>query len=128
MLFQECTVGIIGVVGRGVIRIEADGFHFLPQVTITYYINTGKLNLEVSLMNRRKTKKRVHNLYCLGNGNKQLFSYHEKREACRESHELSIDYARKEGRNYWDGSRRTVNISTAAIRDMWLLPKGSASA
>lgn len=79
-------------------------------------------------MNRRKTKKRVHNLYCLGNGNKQLFSYHEKREACRESHELSIDYARKEGRNYWDGSRRTVNISTAAIRDMWLLPKGSASA
>ena len=91
LLFQECTVGIIGVVGRGVIRIEADGFHFLPQVTITYYINTGKLNLEVPL------------LYCFGDGNRQLFSYREKRQYSRETHELSIDYARKEGRNYWDG-------------------------
>ncbi len=57
-------------------------------------------------MSRRKSKKRENKLYCFGDGKKQLFSYHEKREARRESHELSIAYARKEGRNYWDGWKK----------------------
>ena len=54
-------------------------------------------------MNRRKAKKKENKLYCFGDGNRRLFSYHEKRQYSRESHELSIAYARKEGRNYWDG-------------------------
>lgn len=49
----------------------------------------------------RKAKKQRENLYRLGNGEKVLFSYSQKREIDRKSHVESIEYARKAGENYW---------------------------
>ena len=51
----------------------------------------------------RKAKKKENKLYYLGDGERLLFSYHKKREHIRKSHVMSIDYARKQHENYWDG-------------------------
>lgn len=49
----------------------------------------------------RKTKKKQENLYRLGDGERILFSYLEKRKIDRIIHASSIEYARHTHVNYW---------------------------
>lgn len=46
-------------------------------------------------MNKRQAKKKEANYYEL--------PYRERKEINRRAHELSINLARKENRNYWEG-------------------------
>lgn len=48
-------------------------------------------------MNKRKAKKKENNSFL------HYLSYRDRRISNRYSHELSIDLARREHRNYWDG-------------------------